>query len=151
MRALCAPYPAAGYAAQFEKMATGWGLGLAELEIALSQTPAEKQAAVQFELLVARAARLCFKSIANQTRFILARDALADSQTPLTPADRQKCVNEIRQLLTDEMGVAREMFTITRLNSCVGYEAASQYFYLPLDLVEKVFCCQQILEGYPEQ
>ena len=71
------PYPRGVFAEQFEKVATGWQKGLAELEIAIEKTPAEKRPAAQTELIYARAARLHFASMANQTRFIIARDALA--------------------------------------------------------------------------
>ena len=38
------------------------------------------------------------------------------------------------------------MYALVRDNSCIGFEAASQYFYLPLDLVEKAVACQLMLD-----
>jgi hypothetical protein len=43
------------------------------------------------------------------------------------------------------MALARELFTLSRLDSRIGFEASNQYCYLPLDLVEKVVNCQWIL------
>ena len=99
----------------------------------------------------ARAARLYFKSVANQTRFVLLRDTLADDANPLSPGERKECLDRICRVLEEEIAVAREMFTLARVNSCVGYEPASQYFYLPLDLVEKVVNCRQLLDHYTTQ
>ena len=32
----------------------------------------------------------------------------------------------------------------------LGFETFCQYFYLPLDLVEKVVNCRHVLDGYKE-
>ena len=89
-----------------------------------------------------------FKSVANQTCFALLRDTLADDANTLSPSERKKHLDEICRVLEEEIAVAREMFTLARANSCVGYESASQYFYLPLDLVEKVVSCRRLLDHY---
>ena len=146
VRSWCSPYPPEVFAAQFEKLAAGWEPGLAELQAAVQKTPAHKRAAAEAELVYARAARLYFRSAANQMRFVLARDALADSSRPLPPPEREKRLVEIRRVLEEEIATAREMFTLAQHDSCIGFEAASQYFYLPLDLAEKVFVCRQILD-----
>ena len=55
-------------------------------------------------------------------------------------------VDSLRAMLQREIAIAREMYTLARQDSCVGFEGASQYFYLPLDLVEKVVSCQLIVD-----
>ncbi len=145
------PYPAPVLAAQMEKMAAGWKEGLAPLQTAVERTPARRRADAEAELIFARAARLYFQSVANQTRFVLTRDALAKSQPALAPDERRQRLEEIRRIVRDELAIAREMFTLANRNSCVGFETASQYFYLPLDLVEKVVSCRQILDDYEKQ
>ena len=142
------PYPPEIFAAQFEKTAVGWEEGLAELKLAAQTAPAERRSDAEAELIFARAARLYFQSVANQTRFVVLQDALADNAKPLSPDARAEHLDEIRRVLQNEMAVAREMFTLAQLNSCVGYEAASQYFYLPLDLAEKVVNCRWLLDQY---
>ena len=47
--------------------------------------------------------------------------------------------------LTDRWG-RRRLFTLTREDSRIGFEPSCQYFYLPLDLVEKVINCRWLLE-----
>jgi len=36
-------------------------------------------------------------------------------------------------------------------DSRIGFEASNQYFYLPLDLVEKVVNCQYVLDQAEKQ
>ena len=145
------PYPSPVFAAQMGKMAAGWKEGLAPLQAAVERTPAPRRADAEAELIFARAARLYFQSVANQTRFVLARDALAKREPALAPSERRQRLEEIRRIVRDELAIAREMFALANRNSCVGFETASQYFYLPLDLVEKVVSCRQILDDYEKQ
>jgi len=146
----CPPYPPEVFASQCEKMAAGWQQGLPELQTAVAKAPAERRAEAERELVFARAAKLYFRSAANQVRFVLARDALANAKKPLPPAERQERLAAIRRLVREEAESAREMFSLAHTESCIGFEAASQYFYLPLDLVEKVVCCREILARYGE-
>ena len=73
------PYPPEVLATQFEKIAAGWRPGIAELTLAVAKTPADRRNEVQADLRFARAAAIHFQSVANQTRFVQARDALANS------------------------------------------------------------------------
>ena len=68
------------------------------------------------------------------------------SDTVLTKSDRRQRLDRLREILQRESTVAREMFTLARQDSCIGFEAASQYFFLPLDLVEKTFSCRLLAE-----
>jgi hypothetical protein len=136
------PYPAPVFAAQFEKMADLWDAGLSELEAAVHEAPADRRKAVRADLRYACAAAINFRSVANQTRFILARAALADT----LPADqRRQRTAELRRTLEAEIRLARQLFTLTREDSRIGFEPSCQYFYLPLDLVEKVVNCRWLL------
>ena len=38
---------------------------------------------------------------------------------------------------------------MTKADSRIGFEASNQYYYLPLDLVEKVINCDYILQNPP--
>ncbi len=137
-------YPAEVLAAQFAKMAKGWEDGLADYKRALSKidTPVER-ANAGGDLIVAEAAGLHFDSVANQIQFVLARNALLSGK--LSTADRNAKVNLIRKIAEDEIDNARRLFTLTREDSRIGFEASNHYYYLPLDLVEKVINCEYIL------
>lgn len=139
------PYPPDVFAAQFEKVAHGWREGLAALQTAVDRTPPDRRSEAQVDLRLARAAGIHFQSVANQARFVLARDALADPSKPLAPEARERSRLELRARLESEIGLARDLFRLTREDSRIGFEPSCQYFYLPLDLVEKVINCRWLL------
>ena len=64
----------------------------------------------------------------------------------MTPEQRDRHRAELRRCLESELALARQLFTITREDSRIGFEPSCQYFYLPLDLVEKVVNCRWLLE-----
>ncbi|MGA2617583.1 MAG: hypothetical protein ABSF26_08245 [Thermoguttaceae bacterium] len=138
------PYPADTLAAQFQKVAEGWLPGLAALRLAVERSPAGKRAENEAEWRLARAAYLHFQSVANQVRFIQARDALADQAQRLPDAERRFWFGQLRRIAGAEKALARELFTLARLDSRLGFEASNHYFYLPLDLVEKTINCDWI-------
>lgn len=145
------PYPAEVLAAQFEKMAEGWRRGLIELEVAVKRTPAERRETARGDLRLAEAAGIHFQSVANQTRFVMARNALVDGGSALTPEQRKNLRAEIRRCLESEITLARRLFTLVWEDSRIGFEPSCQYFYLPLDLVEKVINCRWLLERFARE
>ncbi|MGI8782087.1 MAG: hypothetical protein ACR2L2_00340 [Acidobacteriota bacterium] len=144
------PYPPEVFAAQFEKVAEGWRLGIEELQVAVEKTPPDRRNEAQADLRLARAAAIKFQSVANQTRFVLARDALAKPSSTLSPEQRQRLRVEITRILESEIVLARQLFTLVREDSRIGFEPSCQYFYLPLDLVEKVINCRWLLEHFKD-
>jgi hypothetical protein len=44
-------------------------------------------------------------------------------------------------VLADEIKLARRLYAIQSRDSRIGFEASNHYFYVPLDLVEKVMNC----------
>ncbi len=144
------PYPPEVFAAQFEKMAEGWRPGIAELQVAVEKTPPDRRNEAQADLRFAQAAAIHFQSVANQARFVLARDALAKPSNTLSPEERHRLRAEIKRCLESEIALARQLFTLAREDSRIGFEPSCQYFYLPLDLVEKVVNCRWLLEQVQE-
>jgi len=141
------PYPADVLAGQFEKLAAGWLQGLSAFERALRKISSpEKHANANADFGVAQAACLHFKSVANQVRFTLARNELLSGS--LSQTDRQVKVETIREILADEMLNAERLFVLTRKDPRIGFEASNHYYYLPLDLVEKVVSCEYILNKW---
>lgn len=139
------PYPAEVLAAQFEKVAAGWQPAIDELQKAVDAAPENMRGTAQADLRYARAAAIHFQSVANQTRFVRARDALADTANPLSDDERTVRRAQLTQLLEAELALARELYALTCEDSRIGFEPSCQYFYLPLDLVEKVVNCRWLL------
>ncbi len=140
------PYLPTIFAEQFEKVAQGWAEGLGHFEKAVDAATGESQAAAVSDLRVAQAVHLHFASVANQVRFVLARDAL--SQPKVSDEQRKQLHTQILRLMESEISLARTMFAVTNQDSRIGYEASNHYFYVPLDLVEKVINCEFISERF---
>ena len=71
------PYPPEVFAAQFEKMAAWLAAGHCRTAGGCGQSATRSAQRSRTDLRFARAAAINFQSVANQARFILARDALA--------------------------------------------------------------------------
>ena len=143
------PYPPGVFAAQFEKVAQGWKPGIAALQLAVDHAQGDDRDAVRADLRYARAAAIHFQSVANQTRFIVARDALNAAPPTLAVEERARLHGEMEQSLLSEIGLARQLYDLVREDSRIGFEPSCQYFYLPLDLVEKVVNCRWLLAHTP--
>ena len=143
-------YPAEVLAAQFAKIAAGWEDGLVDYRRASAKidTPVE-QANARDDLRVAEAAGLHFDSVANQIQFVLARNALLSGK--LNAADQNATARLIKEIAADETSNARRLFTLTREDPRIGFEASNHYYHLPLDLVEKVINCEYILNVWLPQ
>lgn len=138
-------YPPEVFARQFEQVATGWQNGLAvwdELKNAQMGDPntlAGHRQNAEDDRRIALAAQTHFKSVANQARFVMARDALRSGDA--SEDERMSHVKTIHRLLEDEIELARRLFDLTRVDARIGFEASNHYYYYPLDLVEKVVNC----------
>ncbi len=141
-----AVYPPEVFVGQFEKVATGFERAHTNLAAAFHAcrsrlNPAQTAAALQ-ELNVGEAAAIHFRSTANQARFILARRRL---QEATSASDAQSASTELEALLGAEMSLAQRLHAIQIRDSRIGFEASNQYYYVPVDLAEKVINCQDLL------
>jgi hypothetical protein len=140
------PYPPDVFAGQFEKVAAGWEAGLHHLEKAALAAPTDRRAAATADLRLAKVAYLHFASTANQARFVLARDALRRGD--LAADERQQLQEVVPRFVQRESDLAEQLFALTQADSRIGFEASNQYYYVPLDLVEKVISCEFINRGF---
>ncbi|MCU0916897.1 MAG: alpha-amylase family protein [Planctomycetes bacterium] len=141
-----AVYPAEVLAGQFEKIAAGWREGLALFQSAAAQARVSPyRSNLRQDLGLAEAAGLHFQSAAQQMRFIMARNALL---TGSKDADRQAQIDAIQRIAADEIQTARRLFALTCQDSRIGFEASNHYYYLPLDLVEKVINCAYVRDTW---
>ncbi len=140
------PYPADVLATQFAKVASGWERGLPPLSDAVRRAPPDRRADADAQLRFARAAWLHFRAVANQTRFTIARNALSAKGEPPDGERRAAMIARMRRAASDEIEVAREVFRLAKQDSRIAYEASNHYYYLPIDLVEKVINCRYLLD-----
>ena len=141
-----AVYPAEVMAGQFEKLAAIWkDQGLAHLRKARELTDDAHRPTIDSELRVAEAVYRHAKSVANQVRFVLARRDLVDKPSPdKAPAAKAA----IAKIAREELELAKRQYHLTRQDARIGYEATNHYWYVPLDLVEKVINCRHILDDW---
>lgn len=139
-----APYPAPVLAAQFEKITRGWEEGLRQFEKVVEPTTGQQRVNAESDLSVARAVHLHFASVANQVRFVMARNHAARANT--SGQQRRQLEQQMKEILESELALARDLFTVTSQDSRIGYEASNHYYYVPLDLVEKVINCEYLRE-----
>ena len=137
------PYPAAIFAEQMAKVAAGFKRGLIEHRRAAELAPPDRTRDAQAESRFAEAVEVHLQTVANQTRFVEARNRL--QATNPASEERKALIEQMRQLTRDEIALAHRLFTLTRQDSRIGYEASNHYFYLPIDLAEKVINCEYIL------
>lgn len=139
-----AVYPAAVFIQQLEKVARGFEHSLAELRTRTIQSAAtaEQRRALELECGVAEAAAIHFRSAANQARFVSARTALAKAGNSETAAAHSA---EMEPVLRNEIALARRLYELQRGDSRLGFEASNQYYYVPVDLMEKVLNCRELL------
>ena len=143
------PYPADVFITQFEHIAEGFEKALKTLK---HSTSADQGAATEIqrlhlaqELNVAETAAIHFASTANQARFVQARRALTAAKSD---AEKRAPLAELERTLRLENDLARRLYAIQSRDSRMGFESTNHYFYVPLDLAEKVLNCQDLLERW---
>jgi len=129
-------YPPEVFAGQFEKIADGFQAGIETLRAqvdAVKEYDKAQLVAVNRELDVAEACAINYRSAANQARFVLARK------------DGDK--DAMRRIIESERALAARLYELQARDSRLGYEASNQYYYLTLDLAEKILNCDHLLAG----
>ncbi len=139
-------FPPTVFIQQFNKIAQGFEDAIAELNQTCASLPSgwERQALVA-ELNVARAAAIHFRSTANQAQFVAAREALALTKIP---AEIAALKTILTQMLRSEIELAKQLAEIQRRDARIGFEATNHYYYVPLDLAEKVLNCHNLLNHW---
>jgi hypothetical protein len=132
LKGWCGAYPPEVVLSQMRKLSGEWKRGLDALDRAIGRL----RGAAQEDLAVARTCYNHFESVANQVEFYLLRPKLGSG--PVAGA--------MRDIARREMALAADQYRIARRHSVIAYEASNHYYYRPLDLVEKIFNCRNIIE-----
>ncbi len=150
------PYPAETFIRQMDAVADGFDQAIAALRQAAGMPEGDpphppaageppETRALESEIGVAAAASIHWRSVANQSRFVLARQALARSKSA---SDARPHLDELERLLRAELALARRLHILQCRDSRLGFEASNQYYYVPADLVEKAINCDYLLEEW---
>lgn len=137
-------FPADIFAAQLEKVADGFDAALAQLK-----EHASPGGELAREVGVGEACAIHFRSVAQQTRFVVTRDALLAASTR---EEAEALIASLRELLKAERDLALRLHALQCGDSRIGFEATNHYFYVPNDLAAKVINCDYLMETWlPEQ
>jgi len=138
-------YPPDVFIEQLEKTAAGFKTGAARMHaVVTDRTPQLYKEAILEESAISEAAHIHFQSAANQARFVLLRNRHAEAG--LAEPEQEALQNEIKEVVQAEMRLAERLYQLRDKDSRLGFEATNQYFYMPLDLVEKVVNCDWLLK-----
>ena len=147
---LARPVSAGSVCAQFEKMAAGWRSGIAELQLAAEKARPNRRHDAEADLRVARAGAIIFNR--SPTRRALSLPAMP-WQNPPSATARTSVITFRLKSNGDWNPISTwpaNSFPLVREDSRIGFDPSCQYFYLPLDLVEKVVNCRWVL-GHVEE
>jgi len=129
IRSWCGPYPPDVWVALMQKVADGFERGCVDWRAAIAAMgDGGKRAFAEKEYGIFRTAALHFASVADQVRFVQARDA-GDGAAMAAIAAR-------------ELARAKEELGLARADSRIGYESSNHYFFVPQDLREKILTCR---------
>lgn len=134
-----AVYPPEIFATQLEKVSAGFEEGLRELKAqaaTVRATPGERQALSE-EGRVIEAAMIHFRSAANQARFVMNRGDGKGSGV-FSAALRER-------ILKEEIQLAKRLHALQTCDSRLGFEATNHYFFVPVDLAEKILNCRYLM------
>ncbi|HIA47709.1 MAG TPA: hypothetical protein EYN96_07010 [Candidatus Hydrogenedentes bacterium] len=135
-------YPENVFIGQFEKMAKGFGEAHSALRDAIKD---EMTPALQGELDVIETVAIHYQSIAQQSRFIQLREQLKQNENP---GQAQLLIDNLEDLIEAERELALRLHAIQIRDSRIGYESSNHYFYVPMDLAEKVLNCDALLREW---
>jgi len=134
-----AVYPPEVFAAQMAKTAVGFDDAadcFRKLAGKVRDTNPGLAGKFDAEARIAAAVAAHFLSAANQANFVIARNA-GDTET-------------MRRIVRDELELVKTFFPVVKADSRIGFEASNHYYYVPIDLAEKIINCCNILsaDGY---
>lgn len=138
-------YPADVLIRQLEKTASGFQDAIAACRAAFPDAPP----AVRQEMDFAETAAIHWQSVAIQSRWILARSSADGSASDKIKSRASFPTDGPFEYLMSEITLARRLHALQSGDARIGFEASNQYYYTPLDLVEKVLCCRHLLATLP--
>jgi hypothetical protein len=139
-------YPPDVFIRQLEKVVDGFAAAILDLKALQHRGMKSRQRrALEAEVRVAEACEIHYRSVMNQARFVVARRAFTAARGS---AETRGPREELENLLRQEIYLTRRLHAIQRADARIGFEASNQYYYVPVDLVEKVLNCHDLLERW---
>lgn len=140
-------YPEEVFISQLYKVSDGFEASLKMLREKTRGKKLNSKEKQEFEkeVRIAEAVAVLYRSVANQSDFIRHRDKLPAG---VGTSDKEKIRTRLKDLLRDEIKLAKRLYELQSADSRIGFEASNHYFYVPDDLREKVLNCRYLLEHW---
>ena len=113
---------------QFELLTEKWRKGLAILD------GLDGNGDVKDLTVIAHACYCHFNSTLNHLKFVYHRDRGEKDKLP--------------EILKSEREMALQLFELQRQDDRIGFESSNHYYYFRNELIEKVLCCDALLEYF---
>lgn len=141
-------YPPEVFIQQLAKVARGFEQAVTHLEETLQMRRGSMDAAsvarVKELILVGRVCAIQMASVARQSRFIILRDQMLSTSA----GNKGELLAELQTILQEEIRAAIQLYHAQIQDTRIGFEATNHYFFVPVDLVEKVLCCADLLNRW---
>ena len=125
-------YPTPIYIDLLDKSAAGFKEGVALLDEAQQSVERRYRKALQRERGRMEAVRVHLQAGVEQGRFIHARNLYLKNMEE----DKEALKRTMSEALKNEKELITSLLEVSTADSSIGYESSSQYFYVPLDLLE---------------
>ena len=122
-----------GWVEQMRRVAEGFDNADGLWKEVVAAADGKNRSEAERDAVVFRAATLHFRTCVDQAEFILARER----------GDK----SAMRAAAGKELATAKEMLSLVRRDSRLGYETSNRYIYVPNDFMEKILNCREILSG----
>jgi hypothetical protein len=96
---------------------------------------------IKEEVRLMAAAFFHFHSVATQSAFVALRDLGADA----VGEEKREFGAQLSAFVKEDRQMAVNLFKAQQQDSRIGFEATNQYYYLPIDLMEKVVNCDHLM------
>ncbi len=133
-------YPAEVLIQQMRTVAEGFQTAATRLQSLLDDA-GSRRSALELELGVLRTCALHFGSTADQAEFIALRNAAVGA----VGDERARLRQRMASLARTELERAKTLYDLQMADTRIGFEATSHYYYVPLDLAEKVLNCLDVI------
>jgi hypothetical protein len=132
-------YPPEIFATQFRLVSEGFENGATALRRIAKNAKHSEELFEQARM--AEVIALHYQSAGNQADFVRIRNAIPK----MAEVDRKSAREDIRRVLASELDMAKRLHAIQTVDSRIGFEASNQYYYVPVDLIEKVINVEDLL------
>ena len=139
----CAIYPPETAAGQFRKVAFYFRAGCRHLDLAKAGPQEWCKPITEAEYRFAEAAMLHFDSAANMIEFNTLRNRRLESTDE---AEKVKLFDDMKKVLDAERKTAFRMYRLVKTDSRIGYESSNHYWYIPIDIAEKIVSIRHFLD-----